>query len=241
MKLLIVDDEEDARIALKNILKDLEVDISIIGEAGTVKEASSMIMEFKPDLILLDIQLNQSSSFELFSYIDEMPKVIFITAFDKYAVDAFKVNAIDYLLKPVSPNDLKSAIEKVNETNGDDSLIKEKIIKNFEVNVKKILISTSSSHLLVDIDKIVHCQADVNYTHLFLEEDKKITSPKTLKYFENKLPSNEFFRIHQSHLININYVHSLNKEYGGFVELKNGKQLPISRRRLGRFIDYFNQ
>ncbi len=165
-------------------------------------------------------------------------EVIFTTAYEKYAVQAFKFSAIDYLLKPVEPADLQAAVQKAIEkkSNSDTSKKIDVLLHNVQGASKKICVPVINGFIFLQVSDIVHCQSEVNYTNIFLKDKQKILVSRTLKEFEELLTDYSFFRIHNSHLINLNYIKSYNRGKGGYVTMTDSTQIEVSTRRRDEFL-----
>lgn len=229
---IIIDDESNIRKGLKIMLDRKHSNINIIAEAGTVEAGVKAIETKQPDLVFLDIELSDGYSFEILNQLDEINfQIIFITAYDQYAIKAFKYSAVDYLLKPIVPSELTNAIARVEDRLNEKNTHNESItaLKQNIPNLKKIVLRTSKKYYLVEIDSIIRCQADQSYTVFYIEGVEPIMVSKPLKDYVDLLPDNLFLRIHQSHLINKSKVIGYNKE--GFVELDNKDVVPVSSRK----------
>lgn len=228
MRTIIVDDEKGVREGLKILLSSINT-IEVIDEAGTIEEAKEKINMLKPDLVLLDIQIKDKTGFDMLDGLSDYNfKLIFITAFNEYAIKAFKYNAFDYLLKPIDPEELQETIERLKEqTNYQDSKQVEILKTNKELD--RIVIKTTEQIYVLDLAEIVHCKADQGYTHFYTRDKKHILSSKTLKEYNEMLPQEQFVRVHQSHLVNWKYVASYEKK--GELILKNSERIPVSVRR----------
>jgi two-component system LytT family response regulator len=240
--IVIVDDEADARAALRSLLQIYCPDIEVLGEAGDVASAVSLIRLSKPDIILLDIHLHGALSFEI---IDKFTaptfKIIFVTAHDNYALKAFRYYALDYILKPIDPDLLIHAIDKAKH-DIEKNLAFEAQLTAFSHSYKtksfeKIALPSSDGVSFIDLADILYLQADGNYCHFFSCNGEKNLITKTLKDYEEILPKDFFFRTHQSYIVNIKQVKKVLKEDGGFALLENGKKIPISRRRKEAFLN----
>lgn len=235
---LIVDDEADARSTLKSFVASYCPKVKILDEATGVADAYRKIHALAPDLVFLDIQMEDGTGFDLIEKVRHPPfAVIFTTAFDNYAVKAFKYAAIDYLLKPIDPDELIEAISKVKmnlKGNAErwDHLMDVKSSNKLD----RITLSSHDSYTVVKLDNILRLESDSNYTHFFLTTKEKITVPKSLKEFEDMLPHDRFFRTHQSHIINLDYVKKFVKEEGGYVVMEDGSEVLVARRRKEEFI-----
>lgn len=236
LNLLIVDDEKKARDAMKSIVLSFDSTISI-SEAEGIKTAFLAIANYKPDIILLDIQLSDGIGFELLKKIQPtLAKVIFITAFEEYAVQAFRFSAVDYLLKPVNPVDLKEAIERARNAVEKDMLETRLnvLLSNMSQPAKehkKIVLKTTEQIFVISIREIIHLESDKNYTSFYLVGGKKILVSKTLKEYDELLTEFGFIRVHQSHLINIDFIDRFEKRDGGYVVMKDRTSVPVSTRK----------
>ena len=240
IRTVIIEDEINARKALENMLSFYCEEINIVGHASSVRDAITLINDTQPNLLMLDVHLTDGTSFELIKKIKKHNiKIVFVTAYDKYALQALKLSALDYLLKPVKPNELRAAIKKVINVIENEEQVNvqlETFVGNLaNVNQdKKIILNTNDNIFVIEISKLVHCEANENYTNIFVEEKGKIIISKTLKEFEEMLSLYGFFRIHQSHLINLNYVECYKKK--GVALLKTGESFPVSTRRKEGFV-----
>ncbi len=230
MDVVIVDDEKQIREGIQILLSRID-DMNLIGEAQTVEEAIPLINKNKPDLVLLDIQLKDKTGFRLLdklSYLDF--HLIFITAYNEYAVKAFKYNAFDYLLKPIDPDEFKESIDRLRNNQFKTKQQLSALNQNSELS--KLVINTSSEVFILEIDKIIRCEADKGYTFFYVEDKKPILSSKTLKEYNELLPSESYIRVHQSHLVNKHFIDYYDKK--GFLVLTNGDKVPVSVRNRSR-------
>jgi two-component system LytT family response regulator len=236
MRTVIIDDEEHARQTIARMIRDEADDVEIVGEAGDIQTGLELLRVEKPDVLLLDIDLPDGSGFDL---LEQLPrydfKLIFITAFEEYAIKAFRFSALDYLLKPFDPDDVRTAFKKAREIieKEETQLKLDAFLYNIEhmsKETRKIVLRTSESIHLVNVQDIMHCRSDGNYTHIFLSDRKKLLVSKTLKEFDTMLTPYGFFRIHQSHLINLNFMDHFSREQDQVV-LKDATALPVSSRR----------
>ncbi len=242
MKVAIIDDETRARKSIVDILKFHSLDIVVVAEADCVKTGIEAVKKHKPDIVLLDIDMPDGTGFDLLkalSYIDF--KIIFITAYEEYAVRAFEFSAIDYILKPVDPKKLHDAISKVQHI-----VEKENInlklnalfanLDNINPNSRKLVLRTAEKIYIISTQDIIRCESDMGYTQFFLADGKNILISKNLKDYEVMLDGLGFFRIHQSHLINLKYIDYYDKTEGGSVRMKDSSMLPLSRRKKESFL-----
>lgn len=240
---IIIDDEEDSRDALELILKRYFPDrAKVLDKAGSLKEGVFSINEHKPDIVFLDIEMQDDNGFNLFKYFQEIDfSVIFVTAYKEYAIKAVKVAALDYLLKPISVNDLKSALDlyeqKKNKGIKSESLQSLTGLLNPGTFVnEKVALPTFTGYHVEKISSIIYCEADQNYTNVFTTDNGELLISKPLNSIQNLLPDSIFFRIHKSFLINLNYVRSFNRLEGLYVILENGKKLDVAFRRKDDFL-----
>lgn len=240
-RIAIIDDESNARQLLVSILKNYCPEVELVGEANSVASGIHLIRQTKPDAVLLDISMEDGTGFDL---LDQFPnldfKVIFTTAFDDFAIRAFRYNALDYLLKPIVPKELVPAIKRIENASSE---IYTQQIKNLLEDARqkkhsKIVLSSQEEFVFIQIDQIIHLHSEGNYTTFYLLNKEKVMVSRPIGEFEEILPENLFFRIHQSYLINITFVKKIMKEEGGGVVMEDDSQLPISRRRKSDFLDY---
>ncbi len=244
LKAVIIDDEKDAVEVLKNTISEFAENVEVIGQAFGVAEGAKLLKTVTPDILFLDIQMQDGSGFDLLDLISPFSfKVIFVTAYDKYAVKAFKYSALDYLLKPIGPLNLVNAIkkhvfekERFNEFQMQIDLLKANSINK----VSKIAVPTSDGVKFIKTENIIHCQSDGCYTIFNLTDSRELTVTRTLKEYAELLSDTIFHRIHKSHLINLNYVEQYVNRDGGLVIMENHKTLPISRNRKDDFLKKLN-
>lgn len=238
---IIVEDERPSADILSGMLKEqFGEELKIVACCETVDIALEKIESLTPELIFLDVQIGNQTGFDLLRQIDyKSKKIIFTTAYEEYAIQAFKFSATDYLLKPVSAADLQRAVSKVlKEKFETDSYKKiETLLKNiYHKDRQKICIPDMSGFNIVEISDIIRCESNINYTTIYVRASNPITVAKSLKEFEKMLGDFNFFRVHNSHLINMSYVKSYNRSKGGFVQLTNGEEVEVSVRRKEDFV-----
>jgi two-component system, LytTR family, response regulator len=232
---LIVDDEKLSRENLKTLIGEYCKNIEVIGEANSVKTANSKIMELEPDVLFLDINMPRQSGFDLLQSLPEYNfMVVFVTAHNEYGIQAVKVNAVDYLLKPIDINELKSAEDKLLQRR---SIKEESRLHNNYQEYKKIIVNHSQGFSIIDIDNIVRLEASRNYTKIYLNDNTEIISSKNLKEFEDILNIKTFCRVHKSHLINLKYLREYSNLEGGTAIMSDNSKIIISRRRFQEFLD----
>lgn len=230
IKVIIVDDERLSREELKQVLKSYE-DFVLIGEAENADEAKDLIETKMPDLIFLDIQMPEKSGFDLLESLDHVPSVLFITAYDQYAVQAFEVNALDYLMKPIREERFSKAIEKIRNTLGSKSPVNDSTKQD-----QRIFIKDGEKRFFILLDEIYLIESLENYTRLFFQ-DKKALQRRSLRQWEEILDENIFFRINRTEIVNIKYIQDLHKTIDGGLEikLKTGELLKVSKRQSVKF------
>ena len=233
MKAIIVDDDSRvANIITKLIETDFD-DIVVVASAEDIETGIRCIKEHKPDLLFLDINLPDGTGFDLLKNLGHIDfKIIFITAFGEYALQAIKFSALDYILKPIDIEELTKAVEKAREIIHleEEQLKVNTLLENFEEkrNLRRIVLHTSECLHYVNLDEIIRCEADNNYTFFYLTNDRKILVSKTLKEFAELLKESGFLRVHQSHLINSLYVDRFVKSDGGYLLMKDNSNVPVS-------------
>ena len=229
IKAVIIDDIPEAIEVLMADLKQYCNHIEIIGSANGVVSGAKLIKNLQPDLVFLDIQMPDGSGFDLLEIIDDPNfKLIFTTASDEFAVKAFKFSAIDYLLKPIDPDDLIQAIQKIDaQINPTDRLT---LLKANLDTPKKLALNTVDKIHIVDIEDIVRLESNINYTQFYFKDGTKLLVTKTLKEFDKLLSDYDFIRVHQSHLIAKNQIKAFLKQ-NGEIQLKDDTRVPVSTRK----------
>jgi len=243
MRAVIVDDELFARQSLESILLDYYPAIRLVGQADSVQQAVDLIKEVNPELVFLDIDLPDGTGFDVLSILKTFQfKVIFVTAHHEYAIKAIKFSAFDYILKPVNQMELKVAIKRVIDEKDNNKIKMDAFIHNLQnqkIEDKKIVLKTSESIYLIGVRDIIRCEADNNYTSFFLNTGERIVISKGLKEYDEMLSSYGFFRVHQSHLINIRCISRFDKKEGGFIVLSDKTQIPVSQRKKQKLLEMF--
>ncbi len=240
LRTIIIDDEEKSRRLLKNLLKLLPYKINIIDEADDVESGISTIEKNNPDLVFLDIHLRTGLGFDILESIKKKSfKIIFTTAYDQYAIRAFRFSAIDYLLKPIDPELLAEALDRAQKIHYSDSMIDEKlkIARNKGTNFDRLALSTSEGIHFVNTKDIIYCKGEGSYTSFFLNNDKSVIISKGIKEYDELLKPQGFYRTHQSFLVNINQIDQFLKEDGGTLLMKNGIKIMVSRRKKEKLIE----
>jgi two-component system, LytTR family, response regulator len=237
---VIIDDDSNLRNGMKGLLSLYAPDITIVGEADSVASGIDALHKLHPQVVFLDIQMNDGTGFDLLEQYSEAhgkinSHIVFITAYEQYAIKAFRFSALDFLLKPVGPDELEKVIDKIRNVLDKDNdysnidLLLENIRKKAD-NFKRIALSNSDGIHMLEISDIIRCESDDNYTKFFIKNRKPILISKTLKEYDQLLTEHGFVRIHQSHLINLSFVKSYGKKEG-ILFMYDDSQLPISQRK----------
>ena len=243
IKALIIDDETHCVQRLQRLVEENAADhVAIIGNATSVENGIASIRQFDPDLVFLDVQLHDQSGFDLLEQLGEKNfGVIFTTAYEKYAVRAFRFSALDYLLKPIDAEDLVRAIQKVSAAHLQkdtadklDALLHN--FRNVHGSAKRIAVPVSSGLEFITVGDIIRCESSINYTTIFLQNKQQLLVAKTLKEFDELLGDYNFFRVHNSHLVNLSYIKNFNKGKGGYVTMTDGAVVEVSTRRKDQFL-----
>jgi two-component system, LytTR family, response regulator len=244
---VIIEDEQKNINLLQNMLKaNCSESVTITGSATNITDAIELINNVHPHLVYLDIELNDGNAFDLLAELgNKNLQVIFITAFNEYAVKAFRLNAVDYLLKPISAAELKEATDKatqkINSAAGNIDILK--ILKQFTTSASnsKLAVAVTDGLLYFDYDEIIRIEAKSNYSILFLKNGKSITCIKTMKEIEKMLPENHFLRVHHSWIINLDYIKKYYRNKNGYIEMTDGSTVAISTRKKNRLMSIFNK
>jgi two-component system LytT family response regulator len=241
---LLIDDDSNLRNGMKSLLARYAPDMHIIGEADSVESGVKAMDSLRPQVVFLDIQLGDGTGFDILEQLankngKSSSHIVFITAHEQYAIKAFRFSALDFLLKPVDPEELEKVIAKIKNAVNDNSnyahidLLLENIRKKVD-NFKRIALSTSDGIHLFEVSDIIRCESEDNYTKFYIKNNKPVLISKTLKEYEDLLTEHGFERIHQSHLINLSYLKSYIKKDGGYVIMSDNSHLPISQRKKER-------
>lgn len=242
IQVIVIEDEQRSREALCDMLSRHFRQIELLVACASADEGKAAIEDHHPDLVFSDIELGDASAFSMLQQLDTIDfEVIFTTAYEKYAIQAIKFSALDYLLKPFSLADLSEAIkhyeQKLNKkqsANQFETLFHN--LKHIQKNSKKIALPTTNGLVMVPLNEIIRCQSDVNYTTFFLANKKKMVIAKTLKEFEELLHEYDFIRVHNSHLINLHHVQNYTRGEGGTITMSDGTQVDVSRRKKDEFL-----
>ncbi|PSL42678.1 LytTR family two component transcriptional regulator [Chitinophaga niastensis] len=245
IKAIIVDDEQHCIDALQTMLLKKCPGVNVIGSAKSVREAKELVDELQPELVFLDVEMPYQNGFELLKLFERVSfDVIFTTAHEQYALKAIKFNALDYLLKPFSVKELQDALEKSREKRV--SRLKDTTVSPMDVFLqnmktlqqthKKIALPTINGLVFMPVQNIVRCESTGNYTRIFFTDKKNLMVSRPLKEFEELLTDVDFFRVHNSHLINLQQMQSYIQGEGGFALMSDGTQVEVSRRRKADFL-----
>ena len=245
-KAVIIDDTKANRDTLEVLIEKYCPELKIVGKAANIEEAELVLENKQPELVFLDIEMAGGTGFDLLERLDEINfDVIFVTAYDKYAIRAFKFSAIDYLLKPINIRDLIHAVNKVTTKerfySGND--LKE-VIRNMQGATsenKKLAIASHQGLDFVPIQNLIRCEADGKYTLCVLKNGKRILSSKNLKEFETILSGENFYRVHHSHLINMGHIKHYVKQDGGCLIMINDDKIGIAQRKKEDFLKQLNK
>lgn len=244
LKSIIVDDEYSSIKSLKWEIEKFCQEIEVCNFYTNPLDAIEGINLLKPDCVFLDIEMPEMDGFQLLKHLKYRDfELVFTTAYDQYAIQAFKQNAVDYLLKPIDSDDLIVAVERIREKKAQNVIGEQlkKLMSQFQsTKSKKIPLSFSTKTLYVEIDEIIYCHSDGNYTEIHLTEDRKEIISKKIKDFEKLVDSPQFLRVHHSYLVNMEYLKEYIKSDGQYLVLKNGSNIPVSRNKKPDLLHYLN-
>ncbi len=229
-KTVLIDDEPNSLEQLKDKLRPYSDKLQIVGTANSAVRGLAIIRDFDPDVVFLDISMPGGTGFEMLDQLDDKNfEVIFISAHQKHAINAFDYEPVNYLLKPIDPKKLDKVIQRLISKDQDQPGI-------LHAKADKLSISTNKGHRIISVNHIIRCEADGGYTFIHLEDGSKILSSQNIKIFENQLSLHAFARIHKKHLINLKKVKYFTKGKGGHVTLTDGSEVSISFRQKTNFI-----
>jgi two-component system LytT family response regulator len=235
LRTLVIEDEDLIRKMIVSMVKKIDT-ITFVGEAASVAEGLVLTNTTQPDLILLDIQLKDGTGFNLLEKLTILPKVIFITAYNNYAIQAIKVGALDYILKPIDEEELELAIQKITKENQ----LKEQFTHTntaLKGKLDKLFLKTQEGLHILNLSDILYCLGEGSYTEFHTKDGSKITISKPLKEYETVLPDDRFARCHQSYIVNLNEISRIDKS--DFIIINDGTKIPLSTRKRKWFIDSF--
>jgi two-component system LytT family response regulator len=243
IRTLIIDDEKGNREYIASLLHDHFPKVEVIGGADGVISGLKAIRSLSPDLVLLDIRLKEGDAFDILNQLQSIDfRIIFITAYEEYALQAIKFSALDYLLKPLNLSDMRLAIAKAEKQITRDLNLQLAELKNNLQNIsnKRIVLRSADKIHVIPITDIIRCEANRNYADFYLTFNRKITVSQPIKHYEEMLVDNGFFRIHKSHIINLNFVETYVKGSTGYIELMDGSQLPVADRKKYELMQFFS-
>lgn len=237
LKAVIIDDMPQAIVSLKEDIATYCPEVEVVGTAEGVVSGAKVIRQESPDIVFLDIQMQDGTGFDLLEVMGEIKaRVIFTTASDAYAIRAFRYSAVDYLLKPIDPDELQAAVQKVEaqQQAGQQeqvSLLLDQLKRKEGEKAERIALHTTEKIYVVWIKDIIRCEAANNYTVFHMKDKRQLLVTRTLKDFDNMLAEHKFFRPHQSHLLNPAYIKEFVKADGGWLVLTDGSEIPVSTRK----------
>ncbi len=246
LKSIIIDDEKKDRENLSMLLEAYCPQVEVIAEAWDKPSILKVLEENTPDLVFLDVQLGTLRVFDILKELETIDfRIVFVSAYDKYAIQGYQYDAIDYILKPIDPQKLIKVVDKIIRLEA-SSNSKETIFDDFKqffnqvVEAPKISVTDTKGVRMIKIQNIIYCQSNGSYTTIMMSHKDEIVVSKNLKHFEEKLQNYNFFRVHKSYLINLDHVDLLVKDQGGSVKMTDGKFLPISRTSKKELFDKMN-
>jgi two-component system LytT family response regulator len=242
IRTILIDDEPDSIRILERLLETYCPVISIVGKAEGVESGEQVIRALGPDLVFLDIEMIQGNAFDLLNRLQPLSfQVVFVTAFDDYAIRAFKYSAVDYLLKPVDVDDLRSAVDKVACRSKDkiDLLQIRTLLENvgnLHISQQKMAVPTMTGLNFITISEIIRFEARGNYTGIHLDNGECVLATKNIQEYDSLLPDALFFRIHHSHIINLQKIQKYQKGRGGYIIMEDGSSIEVASRRREEFL-----
>lgn len=244
MKAIIIEDEKRAQIYLKGVINQVAPEIEVVAICDDLPSGVLAIRKFQPEIVFLDIEMPKYNGLEIVNFFgkDEIQfNIIFTTAYNQYAIQAFKTSALDYLLKPIDPEELKETIERYKQKQL-TTFHKLQVAKLSLAHTEKIAIPDGNNLIMIEVNEILYLKADSNYTDIHLTNGKKYTTSRILKNFEETLSSySQFFRCHKSYIVNILHTLKFSKANGGTVILKNDVEIPISIEKTDTFLKAFKK
>jgi len=242
IRTVLVDDEIDSIRVLQRLLEDYCPEVNIVGKADGVEMGVHVIQSAKPDLVFLDIEMTEGNAFDLLNQLQPVEfQVIFVTAFDNYAIRAFKYSAVDYLLKPIDIDDLLTALERVVRKMHGKTFVNQMEtllynVETFQLTQQKMAVPTLTGLVFIPIKDIMRFQADGSYTTIYLTNAEQIVATRNIKEYEDLLPAAIFCRIHNSHIINLHKIQKYHKGRGGYVVMEDGTNIEVASRRREEFL-----
>ena len=242
IRAVLVDDETDSIRVLQKLLETYCPRVTVVGTAEGVETALAVIQSTRPDLLFLDIEMTQGNAFDLLNQLRPLSfAVIFVTAFDNYAIRAFKYSAVDYLLKPVDIDELMAAVDRVAERSQQRNVMEQMQVfldnmGTFSMGPQKMAVPTLEGLIFINLKEVVRLEAKSSYTQILMNNGEVITATRTIKDYEDILPESMFCRIHNSHIINLSKIEKYNKGRGGYVTLEDGSTIEVATRRRQEFL-----
>lgn len=240
VRVAIIENRVDAPSLLSNIIQEYCPSLEIVGVAMNITDGLSLIENTKPDLVFLEVEINGATSFQLLDQLMHMSfQVIFTTQYVQHALKAFEYGAVDYLLRPYSPQDVLKSVERVRKTFYNQAIFNKLdflINNNKPKRSKKLIVSTTEGVSVLPLSEIIRVEADRSYCFIYLSDGERVLVSKPLKDIERSLPNDIFIRVHTTHLINMEYLKRYVKEDGGYAMMLNGSSVPIARRRKQQFL-----
>ncbi len=234
IKTLVIEDEPRSRNLLKGMIREFCPELSLVGEAEDIDSASKSIREFRPELLFLDVNLFGSPSLSLLDRLGtDQCQVVFTTAYDHYALDAFKYDACDFLLKPIGPSDLKSAVSKVQRRIAGDRGHEH---PTMDPDMRRLALPTLHGYVMREVDEILYIKAEGNYSLIHFKGNNSILVSKSIQHFEETLSTDQFFRLHKSYIVNLKEIRKYNKGRGGQVIMDDSTLIPVASRRKEEFL-----
>jgi len=247
IRTVLIDDESNSLEMMEWLLKTYCPQVQIEAMCNAASKGIEAINKYKPDVVFLDIEMPHMNGFDMLEEFEKLTfDVVFCTAYDQFAIKAFKYSALNYLLKPVDPEDLKETIRRIEERKGSPSreqleLLLENIRQSVKPTAQRIALTTGDGMIFVPTAEILYCEAESNYTNVVLLGGKKILVSKVLKEIDEALAGQDFFRIHNSYLVNLNHITKFVRGDGGYVVMQDGSSVGISRSRRQEFMELFEK
>lgn len=244
IKAILIDDERNSLEMLEWLLNTYCPDITILAQCLSGEEGMKAIRDLNPDVVFLDIEMPKMNGFDMLEHFKDIPfEVVFTTAYDKFAVKAFRYSALNYLLKPVDPEELISTVERLKQKKSTPSNAQMELLfqslMNQKTQAERIALSTGDGLVFVLTKEIAYCQAESNYTKVVMADHRKILVAKTLKEIDETLSGKDFFRVHNSYLVNINHITKFVRGDGGYILMPDQTQITISRSKRDDFFQLF--
>lgn len=247
IRCILIDDEKNALEMMEWLLKTYCPDVEILAMCNSSEQGVDLIRKFRPDLVFLDIEMPNMNGFDMLEKFDDLFfDVVFCTAYDQFAIRAFRYSALDYLLKPIDPDDLKAAVKRISQKKQAPSreqfeLLLQSMKPGNRATPQRVALTTGDGLIFVPTTDIIYCEAESNYTHVVLSGGKKILVSKVLKDIDEVLSGPDFYRVHSSFLVNINRIKKLVRGDGGYIIMDNDAIVNISRSKRQEFMEMFEK